>query len=144
STAATPMPPGRQESSDRSVMQQKRNEKSLLGAAGALLLLAAAAVSAAGVARIERVSVSRAGLQGNNFSVVPKISADGRFIAFESVADNLVPRDTNDHTDVFVRDRASAITERVNVSSDGAEGNGESENPSISADGRYVAFQSDA
>lgn len=92
----------------------------------------------------ERASVSSGGAEGNGDSDAPVISADGRFVAFESEASNLVSGDTNMKEDVFVRDRASATTERVSVSSDSGEGNGGSETPSISADGRYVAFESAA
>jgi Tol biopolymer transport system component len=92
----------------------------------------------------ERVSVSSAGAQGNYGSVDPTISADGRFVAFRSEANNLVPGDTNDRPDVFVRDRQTGETERVSVSSAGTQGNGHSVHPTISADGRFVAFESSA
>jgi Tol biopolymer transport system component len=91
-----------------------------------------------------RVSVSSAGGQGNGTSRWASISADGRYVAFNSSASNLVPGDTNDAYDVFVHDRQMGSTTRVSVSSAGAEGNGESEVPSISADGRYVGFESTA
>jgi PKD repeat protein len=65
-------------------------------------------------------------------------------VAFYSVASNLVPGDTNANPDVFVHDAQAGQTTRVSVASDGAQGNGDSDWPSISADGRYVAFQSDA
>ncbi len=92
----------------------------------------------------DRVSVSGAGEQGNDWSNWPSISADGRYVAFMSTANNLVAGDTNGSWDVFVRDRVSGETERVNVSSAGAEANGPSGYSVISADGRYVAFMSDA
>ena len=90
----------------------------------------------------ERVSVDSAGGQANSSSEWPSISADGRFVAFRSIATNLVSGDTNGTWDVFVRDRMSGTTERVSVDSAGAQGNGASDFPSISADGRFVAFQS--
>jgi len=90
----------------------------------------------------ERVSVSTGGAQGSSGSRAPSISADGRFVAFESFAANLVASDTNANRDVFVRDRQLGTTERVSVDTGGAQGNGESSAPSISADGRFVAFQS--
>jgi Tol biopolymer transport system component len=93
---------------------------------------------------IERVSVDSSGNQGNTNSDTPSISADGRFVAFESYADNLVPGDTNHRRDVFVHDRLSGTTELVSVDSGGLQGDDISIAPSISADGRYVAFQSDA
>jgi Tol biopolymer transport system component len=88
------------------------------------------------------VSVASDGTQGNGASALPSISADGRYVAFLSGASNLVPGDTNGVDDVFVHDRLTGQTTRVSVASDGTEGNGHSESPSISADGRYVAFAS--
>jgi Tol biopolymer transport system component len=88
------------------------------------------------------VSVSSEGDEGNSPSDIPSISADGRFVAFQSRATNLVPGDTNGHGDVFVRDILTGQTTRVSVASDGTQGNLISGNPSISADGRYVAFES--
>ncbi len=92
--------------------------------------------------RTERVSVSSAGAQSDAFSYNPTISADGRYIAFESGADNLVDGDTNGVRDVFVRDRIAGQTTRVSVSSAGAQGGRFSYGPSISADGQHVAFTS--
>lgn len=99
-------------------------------------------------ARTERVSVSSAGTQqaGVPFlpSPAPAISADGRFVAFDSSAANLVPGDTNGALDVFVHDRATGHTERVSLVGRRGEANGTSRAPSLSADGRHVAFLSDA
>ncbi len=96
----------------------------------------------------ERVSIATGGAQGDRASWEPSISAeipaDGRYVAFASDATNLVTGDTNGYTDVFVRDRQSGTTERVSVATDGAQGDRASWQPSISADGRYVAFASDA
>ena len=75
-------------------------------------------------------------------SAVASISADGRYVAFISDASNLVPGDTNGVTDIFVYDRQTGTIERVSVAADGTQGNGGSCQPSISADGRYVAFSS--
>ncbi len=72
------------------------------------------------------------------------ISADGRFVAFNSYAANLVSGDTNNDADVFIHDRLTGVTERVSVAGDGAEGDGRSEGAEIAADGRYVAFCSGA
>jgi len=92
-----------------------------------------------------RVSVSSSGQQANDFSgYFSSISADGRYVAFNSSATNLVPGDTNDAFDVFVRDRVSGTTTRVSVSSSGQQGNTESRYPSISADGRHLMFRSGA
>ncbi|MFO1036722.1 MAG: hypothetical protein U1E45_07750 [Geminicoccaceae bacterium] len=70
------------------------------------------------------------------------ITPDGRFVAFASTSTNLVRGDTNFLGDIFVRNLRTGKTERVSVASDGHEGNGESYGPSISADGRFVAFYS--
>ncbi|MDP8958392.1 MAG: hypothetical protein M3N51_04135, partial [Actinomycetota bacterium] len=92
----------------------------------------------------ERVSVASNGGQGDGISVDAAISADGRYVAFDSTASNLVGGDTNGAIDVFVRDRVSGTTERVSLASNEAQGNGHSGDPDISADGRYVAFGSSA
>jgi uncharacterized repeat protein (TIGR01451 family) len=98
----------------------------------------------------ERVSVSNRGRQGNNHSgligvaAYPAVSADGRFVAFVSQADNLVSGDRNVNADVFVRDRLLGTTERVTVNSAGEEADLGGEGPAINADGRFVAFQSQA
>jgi Tol biopolymer transport system component len=99
---------------------------------------------AAGASRgvTERVSVGSAGVQANGDSYAFAISADGRYIAFDSMASNLVAADTNDASDVFVHDRQTGVTQRVSVDSAGNEGNGSSTLPAISADGRYIAFDS--
>ncbi len=90
------------------------------------------------------ISVSSEGTNGNNNSFFPSISADGRFIAFTSKADNLVPDDTNGEWDVFVHNRSTGITKRVSVNSAGIEANGGSAGPKISDDGSRVAFTSGA
>ncbi|MEW6741543.1 MAG: hypothetical protein AB1486_02195 [Planctomycetota bacterium] len=91
-----------------------------------------------------RVSVSSVGDEGNGVSANPSTSADGRFVAFWSVASNLVNGDVNGKHDCFVHDRQTGVTTRVSVSSPGDEGNGHSREPSISADGRFIAFWSKA
>ncbi len=97
-------------------------------------------------ALIERVSVASNGTQGNDgsaaYSGSPAISANGRYVAFASGSSNLVPGDTNDRTDVFVRDLRSGTTRRVSVAGDGTQANHGSHAPAISADGRYVTFAS--
>lgn len=92
----------------------------------------------------ERVSVNTNGTESDAPSIYSTISLDGRYVAFVSLATNLVSGDTNGFYDVFVRDRQSGTTERVSIGSGGAEGNGASELPSISADGRFVTFYSGA
>jgi len=88
------------------------------------------------------ISISSGGTAANDASGRPSVSADGRYVAFWSYASDLVPNDTNGVADIFVRDRLTGTTEIVSVASGGALANGECRNPSISADGRYVAFQS--
>jgi Tol biopolymer transport system component len=112
-----------------------------LFAFGSIILLGAVAPAwAAGAAK--RVSVGTNGLQGDHDSAAPAVSAGSRFVAFASDASNLVAKDTNDATDVFVRDRRSGTTERVSVGTNGVQANGESFAPSISAGGWFVAFVS--
>ena len=107
---------------------------------GILLLTAPAHAQAT-----SRVSVDSSGAEGNGNSFGPTaISADGRIVAFVSSATNLVAVDANGYGDVFVHDRLTGTTQRVSVDSSGAEANGESDDPAISADGRYVAFRSNA
>jgi Tol biopolymer transport system component len=88
-----------------------------------------------------RVSVSTSGGQANGGSDSPAISADGRYVAFSSSATNLVTGDTNGKQDVFVRDLVVNTTTRVSIGNAG-QGNDRSFTPSISADGRYIAFGS--
>ena len=92
----------------------------------------------------ERVSISTAGAEANNESFSPAVSSDGRFVAFQSDATNLVPFDTNANSDIFVHDRTAGVTERVSVASDGTQGNGDSIFAAISSNGRFVAFTSEA
>jgi len=91
-----------------------------------------------------RVSVASDGTQANGLNRTPMISADGRYVAFPSEASNLVAGDTNGKPDVFVRDRVTGATTRVSVTNAGSQANGNSGRPAINADGRYVAFESDA
>ncbi|MBF0124962.1 MAG: DUF4347 domain-containing protein, partial [Magnetococcales bacterium] len=93
---------------------------------------------------ISRVSIASNGGWGSSSSYCPSISADGRFVAFMSVANNLVSGDTNVSMDIFVYDRAVGVTSRVSIANGGSQGNGDSYDPSISADGRFVTFRSHA
>jgi hypothetical protein len=95
----------------------------------------------------QRVSVSDSETEATDRSFSPSISADGRYVVFYSRASDLVAGDTNNVTDVFVRDRTAGTTERVSVDSSEIQANDHSslgDRPSISADGRYVAFSSRA
>jgi Tol biopolymer transport system component len=91
-----------------------------------------------------RVSTSSAGAQANAASYNPKISGDGRYVAFDSGATNLVAGDTNAKSDIFVKDLQTGATTRASTTSGNGQASCYSYSPSISADGRYVAFQSNA
>ncbi|MDO8963899.1 MAG: choice-of-anchor X domain-containing protein [Coriobacteriia bacterium] len=95
---------------------------------------------------IRRVSTDSSGAQSNGaVDTDPSISADGRYVSFESVASNLASGDSNGVYDVFVKDVATDKTVRVSTDSFGSQANGGSGGVSaISADGRYVAFSSPA
>ena len=90
----------------------------------------------------ERVSVASDGTEANGYSFEPSISANGQFVVFQSWAANLVTGDTNASGDILVHDRLAGTTERVSVATDGSEGNDNSYNGRISADGRFVTFSS--
>jgi len=109
-----------------------------------LLHLAAAADAGLPDNGADLVSVGLAGAAGDDVSLDPTMSSDGRFVAFESTATNLVQNDTNNARDIFLRDLQTGITLRVSESSGGAQSNGHSYSPAISADGRHIVFQSDA
>jgi len=78
----------------------------------------------------------------NNWPI--DLSSDGRFAVYACAAPDLVPNDTNNKNDVFLRDRLLGITQRVSLANDGSEGDGDSLGGSVSDDGRYVAFTSSA
>jgi Tol biopolymer transport system component len=103
-----------------------------------------ASVNCSAAATIERVSVNSNGNQANSSSHYSSISGDGRYIAFQSSASNLVADDTNGRSDIFLHDRETSTTTRVSVNSNGNQANGYSKYPNISSDGRYVVFSSDA
>ncbi len=132
------------------LLERRRGALALAGVAGvvAIWVLAGAAAAPAPtgssplVGVTTRVSVGSTSAQGNDESFEAVVSADGRYVAFTSFASNLVPGDTNDTYDVFVLDRVADVTRRVSVSSTSAQGNDESFEPAVSADGRYVAFTS--
>ncbi|MBI3360632.1 MAG: PD40 domain-containing protein, partial [Chloroflexi bacterium] len=88
-----------------------------------------------------RVSVATDGTQANYLSWNPSISADGNFVAFSSLATNLVPDDTNGYADIFVRNTTSGQTYRVSLGPISAQGNSDADLPSISGDGRFVSFR---
>lgn len=90
----------------------------------------------------ERVDLSSSEVPGNGQSDQVTLSSDGRYVAFSTDSSNLVPNDTNGAYDVFVRDRQAGTTERVSVQQGGGQASGGSYQPSISGNGRYVAFLS--
>jgi Tol biopolymer transport system component len=90
------------------------------------------------------VSRSSAGVQANGKCMDAALSGDGRLVAFASIANNLVPGDTNGAWDVFVRDLDSGITTRASVSPTGAEASGGSFDPAFTADGRLLVFAGEA
>lgn len=109
----------------------------------ALAALAALAVPGIAAAQTtERVSVDSAEVEANDASDTTAMSADGRFVAFISEADNLVAGDVNGQADIFVRDRQTGTTQQVSVNSDEEGGNDSSDDPRITPDGRYVVFSS--
>lgn len=97
---------------------------------------------AAKTTRLITVALDRT--PGNGPSFTPVVSADGRYVAFQSMASDLVANDTNDAMDVFVRDMAAGTTQRVSITDSGEQGSSPYEFPvssiAISGDGRYVAF----
>ena len=91
-----------------------------------------------------RVSVASDGTEADFYSYSAAMSSDGRYVAFESEAENLVPDDLNYSSDIFVHDRETGETTRVSVASDGTEADSYSYALSISGNGKYVAFESEA
>ena len=89
-----------------------------------------------------RASVSSTGAEPDQMSFLPALSADGTIVAFKSNATNLVPGDLNQSADVFVHNCTTGETQRVSVGDQGQEGNDIAIPPTISGDGRFVAFGS--
>ena len=93
---------------------------------------------------IERVSLGKRGTEANSGAFDPAISADGRKVAFHSGASSLVKNDENGFSDIFIVDQLKGKIVRVSVGPKGSEADGDSFSPSLSADGRFVTFHSDA
>jgi Tol biopolymer transport system component len=89
-----------------------------------------------------RISVASDGTQGSVDSSAPSFSDDGRFVAFSSYASELVANDTNNSSDVFVYDLSNGTTKRVSLTAGGGQSSAGGWSPSISGDGRRVAFES--
>ena len=92
----------------------------------------------------EIVDISTDGVKANDGSVLPTISGDGRYVVFESEADNLVLNDNNGKRDIFVRNLIDRTTEIVSASANETNANGQSYDADISDDGRYVSFRSNS
>ena len=90
----------------------------------------------------ERISVTPGGMSPNSLSYGARVSFNGRFVAFTSGATDLAAGDDNLHEDVYLRDRFDQVTVLVSAASNGSAGNGASFDPSLSADGRFLAFTS--
>jgi PKD repeat protein len=95
-------------------------------------------------AQTHRLSLASDRTQANGDCARPSISRDARFVVFESAATNLVSGDTNNQVDIFLRDRETDETIRMNLASDGSQANGGSCCATISSDGRLVTFTSEA
>lgn len=137
----------RHRSAQRTIRRRPRS-LARAGAIGAFATLSLAALAPPAVAQSPGLttlgSIAASGAQGDDGSFDGSLSGDGRFLVFSSHASNLVPGDTNGHTDVFLRDRLAQTTERVSVASDGGEASGGSRQSRITPDGRFVVFVSDA
>lgn len=94
--------------------------------------------------QLQFASISTAGVVASQNSDSPKVSRNGRYVGFTSMAPNLVPNDTNGFLDSFVRDLLTGTTSRVSVTYAGQEGNGSSYEPQMTTTGRCVAFTSNA
>lgn len=94
--------------------------------------------------QVTRVSTKADGTQSNNSSYYAQFSADGRYIVFESHASDLVTGDANNQKDIFLKNLATGEITRVSTAADGTQGNARSMNASLSANGRYVLFESEA
>jgi Tol biopolymer transport system component len=93
---------------------------------------------------VEIVSVDSSGVAGNGGGSAAAISADGNVVAFQSTSTNLVAGDTNGLQDIFVHDRTTGVTERVSVTALGVQADADCFAPSISSDGQFVVFETNA
>lgn len=94
---------------------------------------------------VDLISTSTGGaIKGNGTCFNPDVSSDGRFVVFESAADNLVPGDSGGYYDVFLKDTQTGSTSMVSTTAAGAQGNGASKYARVSDSGRYVTFESDS
>ena len=93
---------------------------------------------------IHRLTMSFDGVETSGDNSVPSVTPDGRYMVFSSFARNLTSNNTNSQRDIFLRDLVTGAITRVSVGRDGIEANGNSDNSTLSTDGRYVVFQSNA
>lgn len=93
---------------------------------------------------LTRISRASDGTPANGDSLSPVVSNDGQWIVFASQADNLVAGDTNGVSDIFLHHITAGLTRRLSTAQDGTPGNGRSFGPSMSVDGRFIAFASEA
>lgn len=93
---------------------------------------------------LTRVTTSSSGEQSNGSAFVPAISDDGQLIVYSSFASNVVPGDTNGQKDVFAKDLQTGVATLVSATASGAQANGSAGGVTLSGDGHFVAFQSDA
>src|SRR5690242_15900275 len=120
----------------------RSRRRGLAIAVGAVVLVLATSLPAS-AATTARLNVSSGGAQANGGSGATYTSGSGRFVVFESDASNLVRRDTNGVSDIFLRDRSTGKTGRISVSSSGQQANGPSHSArGVTPDGRYVVFES--
>lgn len=115
-----------------------------IAATASLLALGVGAEAVSAAATTTRVSISTKGVEGDQDSSYPAISANGRYVTFMSESDKMVPADKNGQWDVFVRDRATGRTEWISRSLPGTHNDDLSTDPAISANGRFVVFESDS
>ena len=138
------MQPDRTTPARRARVPARRGRRDVSVVAATILALAATA-AAAGETELISVHAFTGEAAGQSaLRGADTVSADGRYVVFQSRKYSLVPADTNRLGDIFVRDRWFGTTRRVSVASNGAQSNGYSDAPSISADGRHVVFQTDA
>ncbi|MFQ5401706.1 MAG: hypothetical protein ACE5E7_19170 [Anaerolineae bacterium] len=107
-----------------------------------LLTLGALAMLAGGTTNLERISLGTGGAEANDSSFYVYLSADGRFAAFESYASNWAADGLPNFVDVFLRDRQTDMTIKVSHGYDGSNTDDDSIDPTLSADGRYLVFNS--
>src|SRR4051812_29683243 len=120
-----------------------RRGAATLAALGAVACVAAPSAHAIQASTV-RASLTPTGAEIQGYSALPVVSADGRWVAFDSYADDVVPGDGNGADDVFLRDMHTGEVRRVSRPPDGSDGGGGGSGAAISADGRYVAFVSAA